>query len=93
MTLLKTSAAAVLVGIGATVAAPVVMPMLAAAGRPLAKGAIRGVLSISDYVQEFFSEVGERWGDLLAEVRSENGIRPPATAGETIKRPRAAQHT
>jgi hypothetical protein len=93
MTMLKTTATAALVGIGATVAAPVVIPMLTTAGRPLAKGAIRGVLAISDYVQEFFSEVGERWGDLLAEVRSENGDRPTATAGETIKRSRATQHT
>jgi hypothetical protein len=92
MVLLKASTTVILVGVGMAVAAPAVVPMLTAAGRPIAKGAIRGFLAVSDYVQEFFSEVGEQWSDLLAEVRSENGSRPITLPGvEVAKRPRPAQ--
>jgi hypothetical protein len=92
MPLFRASSTVVLVGIGLAVAAPVVVPALTAAGRPIVKGAVRGFLAVSDYVQEFFSEVGERWTDLLAEVESENGSRPIASPGmEVVKRPRPAQ--
>jgi hypothetical protein len=92
MPLSRPSATVILLGIGLAVAAPAAVPALTAVGRPIAKGAIRSFLAISDYVQEFFSEVGERWSDLLAEVESENGARPITSPGvEAGKRPRSVQ--
>lgn len=94
MAILKTSATAALVGIGVAVAAPVIIPAVTAAARPVARGAVRGFLAASEYIQEFFSEVGERWSDLLAEVRTENGSRPVTTqATESAKRTRTAATT
>lgn len=93
MTILKTSATAALVGIGVAVVVPVVIPAITAAGRPIAKGAMKGFLAVSDYVEEFFSEVGERWSDLLAEVRSENGSRPTVTPVESARKSRSSAAT
>ena len=80
MALLKGSVPMILVGIGAAVAAPVVIPAIAGVARPLAKGAIKGLLAVSDQVTELFSEVGEQWSDLVAEARSEHTGSTSSTA-------------
>jgi hypothetical protein len=59
----------VLIGIGALVAVPLVLPML----RPLAKTTIRGGLYVADTAREMLAEAGEQVSDLVAEVRAEAG--------------------
>jgi hypothetical protein len=78
----------ILIGIGAAVAAPVVIPALAAVGRPLAKGAIKGLLLVTDQVTELFAEVGEQWSDLVAEARAERAGAVAATAAAAEARSR-----
>lgn len=90
MALLKGSLPVIAVGVGAAIAAPMVIPALAAVGRPLAKGTIKGCLAVADYTREFFAEVAEQWGDLVAEVRSEATTAGAATEA-AASRPRAAR--
>ena len=71
MALFKGPGPMILIGIGAAVAAPVMIPALAAVARPLAKGAVKGLLLVTDQVTELFAEVGEQWSDLVAEARAE----------------------
>lgn len=59
----------VLIGIGALVAVPLVLPVL----RPLAKTAIRGGIYVADTAREMLAEAGEQVSDLVAEVRAEAG--------------------
>jgi len=84
MALLKGSVPMILVGVGAAVAAPMVIPAIAAVGRPLAKGALKGILAVTDRATELFAEVGEQWSDLVAEVRAEHG-QAAAGAARTAK--------
>jgi hypothetical protein len=92
MALLKGPLPMILIGIGAAVAAPVVIPALAAVGRPLAKGAVKGLLLVTDQVTELFAEVGEQWSDLVAEARAERAgavSGSAAAAAEARRQPRA----
>lgn len=61
----------ILVGMGITLAAPVVLPVLACALRPLAKSAIKGGLVLGDKVKEITAEAREQMCDLVAEVKAE----------------------
>jgi uncharacterized protein DUF5132 len=61
----------VLIGVGAAIAAPVIIPATAAVVRPLAKGLIWGVLAAADKLKETVAETREQVNDLVAEVRSE----------------------
>lgn len=56
-----------ILGIGAVLAAPVVLPVF----RPVAKQMIKGGLFVTDKAREAFSDTAERWGDLIAEARAE----------------------
>lgn len=71
---MKLSPTGVLVGVGVALVTPIVLPAVAAVARPLAKGAIRGYLSISDKMKELTAEAGEQWSDLVAEARSEQTV-------------------
>ncbi len=90
MTLFKGPLPIILIGIGAAVAAPVVIPALAAVGRPLAKGAIKGVLLVTDQISELAAEVGEQWSDLVAEAQAERS-GAVAAAGDSTGKPRPAR--
>lgn len=69
----------IVVGVAAIAAAPVVVPAL----RPVTKAIIRGGIiaaadrtkatpgTVAERTKVAFSEAGERWGDLIAEVRAE----------------------
>ncbi len=61
----------VLIGIGAAIAAPVIIPATAAVVRPIAKGLIWGVLAAADKLKETVAETREQMNDLVAEVRAE----------------------
>jgi hypothetical protein len=59
------------IGIGAAVLAPVVVPILASAAKPLTKAAIKGGLALYESGRETFAEVGEVLEDLVAEAQAE----------------------
>jgi Protein of unknown function (DUF5132) len=78
--LLKGWGPTILIGVGAALLAPVVIPVLGAAVRPVAKGLIRGYLAITEQVREYSAELGEQFGDLVAEVQAERA----AASAQTI---------
>jgi hypothetical protein len=81
------------VGLGVLFLGPVLVPALGKGLRPLAKGAIKGYLALSERSREMFAETGERLQDLYAEAQSEysgaNGAAQPAP--EPAPRKRAAR--
>jgi hypothetical protein len=81
---LKGAVPSILVVLGVAVAAPIVLPAVAAVSRPLAKTLIKGYLVLADTIKEFAAEAGEQVGDLVAEVKAERvasmGAAPEAAA-------------
>jgi hypothetical protein len=71
----------VLIGVGVAVAAPILLPTLAAGARPLAKTLVKGYLAMADAVSEVVAEAGEQLSDLVAEARAE---REAAAKGATM---------
>jgi len=61
----------VLLGVGAVVAIPVLLPVVGAVVRPVAKLAIQGGLLVADTFQELVAEGGEQVGELVAEAKAE----------------------
>ena len=70
-----------LIGLGAAVAAPVILPAAGAAVRPIAKGLVWGCLAAVDQLRELAAETREQVNDLVAEVRSEQGDGNAAASG------------
>jgi len=81
MEILKSNVA---VGIGAAVlammAAPVVLPVIATAGRPLAKALIKSGMMFCEKSREAVASAGEVMEDLIAEVRAEEINRHASSA-------------
>ena len=78
---LKGAVPSILVVLGVALAAPIVLPAVAAVSRPLAKTLIKGYLVLADTIKEFAAEAGEQVGDLVAEVKAERAATPdPAAA-------------
>lgn len=75
---LKGTVPSILVVLGVVLAAPIVLPAVAAVSRPLAKTLIKGYLALADTVKEYAAEAGEQLSDLVAEVKAE---RAAATGG------------
>jgi hypothetical protein len=76
------------VGVGAAVLAPVLVPAIGGALRPVAKEVIKLGLMVYDKGREAAANVGEMTEDIAAEARSEMAHRtsaasPPATEGAT----------
>lgn len=67
----KGSMSSLLVGLGIALAAPVLFPALASGIRPLAKGIIKGGVTVFDAAKEAFAEAEEQISDLMAEARHE----------------------
>jgi hypothetical protein len=82
---LKTSVPSILVVLGVALAAPIVLPAVAAVSRPLAKSLIRGYLVLADTVKEFAAEAGEQVSDIVAEVKAEHGQEAVAAAASQKK--------
>jgi hypothetical protein len=61
----------VLLGLGVAMAAPNVIPALAAGLRPFAKALVKGGLTLYDAAREGVAEAGEQLNDLVAETRAE----------------------
>ena|SRR5208337_4456371 len=81
---LKGAVPSILVVLGVALAAPIVLPAVAAVSRPLAKTLIRGYLTLSDMAKEFAAEAGEQISDLMAEVQSERETTAAAEAVATV---------
>jgi uncharacterized protein DUF5132 len=73
------------VGIGAVILAPVLIPALGRGLRPVAKGAIKGYLTVAEKARELFAETGEQLQDLVAEAKSEHEARPNGSEMMTIE--------
>jgi len=70
---------AVLIGIGAALVAPVVLPAAGAILRPVVKGVIKGGFYLVDTLQEVIAEGNEQLSDLVAEVQAERATAVAAT--------------
>lgn len=71
----------VALGLGLVVAAPVVLPAVAAGARPVAKTLVRGYLVAAGGARRVASRTREQMSDLVAEVRHEqegDGARRPS---------------
>lgn len=71
---------AVLIGAGAAILAPVLLPVAGAVLRPVAKGLIKGGFYLIDATQELIAEGSEQLSDLVAEVQAE---RTASAAAQT----------
>lgn len=76
---LKGAVPSILVVMGVALAAPIVLPAVAAVSRPLAKTLIKGYLALADTVKEYAAEAGENISDLLAECKAERAADLAAT--------------
>jgi hypothetical protein len=70
-----------LIGVGAALAAPVLLPAAAAVVRPLAKGLIWGYLAAADKLKETVAETREQMNDLVAETKAEYTDGTAVTTG------------
>ncbi|MFM2062358.1 MAG: hypothetical protein RLZZ507_2028 [Cyanobacteriota bacterium] len=61
----------IIAGIGAVLLAPVVVPVVAGIGKPIAKSIIKGGLVAYEKSKGAFAELGETWEDIVAEARAE----------------------
>jgi len=77
---IKGAVPSILVILGVALAAPIVLPAVAAVSRPLAKTLIKGYLALADTVKEYAAEAGENISDLMAECKAEHAAE--LAAGE-----------
>jgi hypothetical protein len=61
----------IIAGIGAVLLAPVVIPVVAGVGKPIAKSLIKGGMVLFEKSKGAFAELGETWEDMVAEARAE----------------------
>lgn len=61
----------IIAGIGAVILAPVVLPVVANVGKPIAKTLIKGGIVLYEKSRGAFAELGETWEDMVAEARAE----------------------
>ncbi|MBD2388160.1 DUF5132 domain-containing protein [Cylindrospermum sp. FACHB-282] len=61
----------IIVGIGAVLLAPVLIPIVAGVGKPIAKSVIKGGLVAYERSKGAIAELGETWDDIIAEAKSE----------------------
>jgi hypothetical protein len=87
---LKGAVPSILVVLGVAMAAPIVLPAVAAVSRPLAKSLIKGYLVLADTIKEFAAEAGDQVGDLVAEVKGERAGTVGVAAEAAVKAKTAA---
>ena len=81
----KSAVPSILLVLGVAMAAPIVLPAVAAVSRPLAKALIKGYLVLADTIKEFAAESGEQVSDLVAEVKAEREATLSAAMAEAAK--------
>ena len=70
------------IGIGSAIIAPLVVPALSKAAKPLAKAAVKGGLVLFETSKEKLAEAHELVDDLLAEARAELAAEGEANPAE-----------
>ncbi len=70
-----------LIGIGVVIVAPVVLSVLAGVAKPLADGVVKGGMILYEKGKEAVAEVGEMFGDIVAESKAEFSEGQLAAAG------------
>ncbi|BAZ07303.1 DUF5132 domain-containing protein [Calothrix sp. NIES-3974] len=61
----------IIAGIGAVLLAPVLIPVVAKVGKPIAKSVVKGGIVLLEKSKGAFAEMGETWEDIVAEARAE----------------------
>ncbi|MBE9209330.1 DUF5132 domain-containing protein [Nostoc sp. LEGE 06077] len=61
----------IIAGIGAVLLAPVLIPVVAGIGKPIAKSIIKGGILAYEKSKGAFAELGETWEDIVAEAKAE----------------------
>ncbi|BAY18359.1 hypothetical protein NIES2109_09340 [Nostoc sp. HK-01] len=61
----------IIAGIGAVLLAPVLIPVVAGIGKPIAKSIIKGGIVAYEKSKGAFAELGETWEDIVAEAKAE----------------------
>lgn len=70
--LFKLTVPNILVGVAVALVVPVLLPAAGAVLRPLAKGLIKGGLTLYDTTVGLVAETGEQLSDLYAEAKAEH---------------------
>ncbi|QSJ17318.1 DUF5132 domain-containing protein [Nostoc sp. UHCC 0702] len=61
----------IIASIGAVLLAPVLIPVVAGIGKPIAKSIIKGGIVAYEKSKGAFAELGETWEDIVAEAKAE----------------------
>ncbi|KZL51018.1 MULTISPECIES: DUF5132 domain-containing protein [Cyanophyceae] len=61
----------IIAGIGAVLLAPVLIPVVAGIGKPIAKSLVKGGMVAYEKSKGAFAEMGETWEDIIAEAKAE----------------------
>ncbi|TVP56659.1 MAG: DUF5132 domain-containing protein [Nodularia sp. (in: Bacteria)] len=61
----------IIAGIGAVLLAPVLIPVVAGIGKPIAKSLVKGGMVAYEKSRGAFAEMGETWEDIIAEAKAE----------------------
>ncbi|BAZ38068.1 hypothetical protein NIES4101_40030 [Calothrix sp. NIES-4101] len=67
----EAGAPGIIAGIGAVLLAPVIIPVVAGVGKPVAKTLIKGGITLYEKSKGAIAEFGESWEDIVAEARAE----------------------
>lgn len=70
-------------GIGAALLAPVVLPLLGQAGKPIVKNVVKQGMMLYEKGKESIAEVTDAWEDILAEAQYEVAQSQSQDAAET----------
>jgi len=80
--LLKRPVTGVLVGAGVVLLAPIVLPAVARAARPLAKAALHGYFALVEGVKSLTSEEGKKLKPIVGQLVAAGVEEAATTAGE-----------
>ncbi|WP_414549366.1 DUF5132 domain-containing protein [Anabaena sp. CCY 0017] len=61
----------IIAGIGAVLLAPILIPVVAGIGKPIAKSLVKGGMVAYEKSKGAFAEMGETWEDIIAEAKAE----------------------
>lgn len=83
----EAGAPGLIAGIGAVLLAPVLIPVVAGIGKPIAKSIIKGGLVAYEKSKGAFAELGETWEDIVAEAKAELAESEETPAFEAASAP------
>ena len=74
-----------IVGLGAVVLAPIVLPIVTEVAKPLAKAMIKEGLVMYSKAQDAIAEANDTWGDWVAEAKSELAAERANQANNSVQ--------